>query len=313
MNAVERLLAHAERVVIFFDEMLARQKRLDPRTAESVHRHLETYTTGGPFNPPAFELKMAPPRYTKALSADRLDLLSRWQSESALETAIARAVEEGARSKKRHGDGADLSPRALVIYCDLLAERELLLDPEHMQAMLADVVAESLSWGPHATTVASLSKSLADALGRLLNRPRGLARTSYGRPFMHTGGPMTHTSDWLSEKARHLKPAIAALQIYARPPAPAATSEEKTNGSRGRGGRPQNDEALARDLLEGWRAYEPEDGKRTKDRYLAQRADVRALKTEEARQRKIVSLRTTLESAQSLRRVKARQMRRARG
>jgi len=70
MNAVERLLSHGERVVVFFDEVLAPQGWLDPRTAESVHRNLATYTDGGPFAPPAFELKTAPARYRKALTAD---------------------------------------------------------------------------------------------------------------------------------------------------------------------------------------------------------------------------------------------------
>lgn len=232
MNAVERLLSHGERVVVFFDEVLAPQGGLDPRTAESVHRNLATYTDGGPFAPPAFELKTAPARYRKALTADRLDLLFRWQSEPALETAIARAVEEGARSKKRHGCGVDLSPRALAIYCDMLAERERLLDPQPVQAMLADVVAESLSWGPHAATVASLSKSLADALGRLLSRPCSVARKSDGQPFMLTGGAVTHNSDWLSEKARHLQPAIELLRIYAQPPKQKKRRDRKRGGGR---------------------------------------------------------------------------------
>lgn len=232
MNAVERLLAHAGRVAVFFDEMLARQDGLDPRTAESVHRNLAVYTEGGPYAPPAFELKTAPPRYRKALTADRLNLLSRWQSESAIATAIARAVEEAARVKKRHGEGADLSPRALEIYCDLLAEREQLLDPKPIQSMVADVVAESLLWGPHAVAVVDLSKSLAAAIGRLLSRPLGVNRTSDGRPFMLTGGPLTLSSDWLTERAKHLQPAIDALRIYARPPAPAATSEPKPGGTK---------------------------------------------------------------------------------
>ena len=84
-------------------------------------------------------------------------------------------------------------------------------------------------------------------------------------------------------------------------------------GSRGGGGRPQNDEALARDLLAGWKAFEPEDGRKTKERYLAQRPDVRVLKTEEARQRKIASLRVALDSALHLRREKTKQRRQARG
>jgi hypothetical protein len=75
------------------------------------------------------------------------------------------------------------------------------------------------------------------------------------------------------------------------------------------GGRPPNDEALARDLLDGWQAYQPEDGRKTKPRYLAQRDDVRVLKTEEARQRKIASLRRVLNSAQHLKAAKKRQAR----
>jgi hypothetical protein len=84
-------------------------------------------------------------------------------------------------------------------------------------------------------------------------------------------------------------------------------------GSRSRGGRPLNDEALARDLLDGWRAYEPEEGRKTKDRYLAQRTDVQVLKTEEARQRKVTSLRRALNSALHLRCEKTKQKQRARG
>jgi hypothetical protein len=43
--------------------------------------------------------------------------------------------------------------------------------------------------------------------------------------------------------------------------------------------------------------------------YLAQRDDVKAIKTEEARQRKIASLRRVLDSAQHLRAAKKRQAR----
>ena len=45
-----------------------------------------------------------------------------------------------------------------------------------------------------------------------------------------------------------------------------ASHPAKTNGSRGRGGRPQNDEDLARDLLAGWKAFDPKEGRKTKDR-----------------------------------------------
>jgi len=57
MTAVERLLAHAEGVVVFFNERFARQYDLDALTAASVHRNLATYTNGVPHCPPAFELK----------------------------------------------------------------------------------------------------------------------------------------------------------------------------------------------------------------------------------------------------------------
>ena len=100
------------------------------------------------------------------------------------------------------------------------------------------------------------------------------------------------------------------------PPASSSTtpgSEKQTSNSRGPVGRPQNDEALARDLLAGWEAFEPEEGRKTKDRYLAQRPDVRVLKTEDARKRRTASLRVALNSALHLRADKARQSRRARG
>jgi len=87
----------------------------------------------------------------------------------------------------------------------------------------------------------------------------------------------------------------------------------KTGSSSKPVGRPLNNEALARDLLAGWKAFEPEDGRKTKDRYLAQRPDVRAVKTEDARQRKIASLRVALDSALHLHREKTKQRQRARG
>ena len=80
-------------------------------------------------------------------------------------------------------------------------------------------------------------------------------------------------------------------------------------GSRSRGGRPPIDEDLARDLLAGWKAFEPEDGRKTKERYLAQRPDVGVLKTDDARQRRIAALRVALDSALHLRADKLRKSR----
>lgn len=92
---------------------------------------------------------------------------------------------------------------------------------------------------------------------------------------------------------------------------------QPTKASGKTGGKPRGrkpiDEALARDLLAGWKAFEPEDGRRRKRDYLAQRADVRALKTEEARQRRIDSLLVALDSALHLKREKTKQKQRLRG
>jgi hypothetical protein len=115
--------------------------------------------------------------------------------------------------------------------------------------------------------------------------------------------------------ARHeeFAEALEALAPFIEEPASSEAIAEKKPSSSRRGGRPQTDEDLARDLLDGWRAYEPEEGRKTKDRYLAQRPDVRVLKTEDARQRKIASLGVALDSALHLRREKTKQKRRLRG
>lgn len=177
-------------------------------------------------------------------------------------------------------------------------------------AALRNAVREAVRYGVLFEQVEARIKALEDACDMMI---QFAASTYYSGPVDAKESGMA--DDRYIEYRVKFAEALDALAPFIEelPAAAASTSEKQTGSSRGRGGRPQNDEALARDLLDGWRAYEPEDGKKTKDRYLAQRADVRALKTEEARQRKIVSLRTALESAQSLRRSKARQKRRARG
>ena len=172
--------------------------------------------------------------------------MERWASEDAASAAVVRAVDESKPKGKRHGNGADLSPRALRIYCDFLAERERLLSDKDLRAMLAGIVAASLDWGPHAGEVVRLSQSLAAALNRLLHRDPLPGHDSSGRMvgYFH-GGPVRTRSEWASEKRHRVQPAIEALRIYSKPPAPAATSEKKT-GSKpakprnraGVGGRP---------------------------------------------------------------------------
>ena len=80
-----------------------------------------------------------------------------------------------------------------------------------------------------------------------------------------------------------------------------------------RAGRPQSDETLARDLLAGWDAFKPEEGRLQKGDYIARRPEVMAMKSLDARQKKAALLLTALNSALALRRSKARQMRPPRG
>jgi hypothetical protein len=187
--------------------------------------------------------------------------------------------------------------RASSLLRDRLSQRQRLLDRTTWQQLVADVVRDCRAWDFLAKKVVRLSQTIADSaifIEEQMEQWSCRGDWQATRNFPHRN--------------------LGLLRRIAQPPAPAgSTSEEQTNSNRSRVGRPPNDEALARDLLNGWRAYEPEEGLKTIDRYLAQRADVRAIKTAEARQRKIVSLRTALESAQSLHRSKARQKRRARG
>jgi hypothetical protein len=245
MNAVERLLAHADRTVALFDEMLGPcRESIDPHGESMLWRAIAPYTSGGPFAPN--EAADGPPSLRGTLSPERLALMERWASDDAASASVARAVKAGGLEGKRHGDGADLSPLALRVYCDHLAEREELLDEKALRAMVADVVAASLDWGPHASEVVNLSKTLIASLSRLLHRDPVPGHDSSGRMVGHFhGGPVRTRKEWESEKRHRMQPAIEALRIYARPPASAATSEQKTVSKQpkhrkrpGSGGRP---------------------------------------------------------------------------
>lgn len=113
--------------------------------------------------------------------------------------------------------------------------------------------------------------------------------------------------------AGHLAVRLQRVAAIVPPPPTLPCESRQQTVSKKSGGRPPNDEDLARDLLAGWKAFEPDEGRKTKDRYLAQRPDVRVLKTDEARQRKIASLLVALNSAQHLQREKTKQKGRARG
>jgi hypothetical protein len=168
--------------------------------------------------------------------------------------------------------------------------------PPNINRLTDAAAKESLAWGRLFKVADSRVRALARATAAL-GKPYRLSAEEYGRAL----------SRWQS--------AFDALAPFVtEPPKPATPdSEKQPRRSRGGGGRPQNDEVLARDLLAGWKAFEPEEGRKTKDRYLAQRPDVRVLKGEDARRRKIASLRVALDSALHLRREKTKQRRQARG
>jgi len=276
MNAVERLLAHAEQVMVFCDEVFRDRLGSGARLPEGLT----------PANLRAFV----------TLAIDHFDKLRGWDCSLALFAAGERVMARLLATKRNKLPPDVVSKQIADEYFGMMEQRCFLLDSHRLTALLAEIVSESLAWGPLSKRTVALSEKLIARLRRLREMKAEIA-----------------PDEWLARR-RLLRASIDALAPYAQPPTAAApTSEKQTGGSRGRGGRPQNDEALARDLLAGWKAFEPEEGRKSKDRYLAQRPDVRAVKTEDARQRKIASLRVALDSALHLRAEKARQKKRAHG
>jgi hypothetical protein len=174
---------------------------------------------------------------------------------------------------------------------------------------IRSAIKEAVEWGSLFPVVEARIKAAEAAADMLIQ----CAAAAYYCPSGGEDGDRAD-ADYIARHEEFAEALDALAPFVTEPPKPATPgSEKQTGGSRGRGGRPQNDEDLARDLLAGWKAYEPEEGRKTKDRYLAQRPDVRAVKTEDARQRKIASLRVALDSALHLRAEKARQKKRAHG
>jgi hypothetical protein len=279
MNAVERLLAQGEQVLSLFDE---------------GYRDLLLYGKDpGAYGIPQNALWQVADKVIASMPRGEYWASVYWLH-SAIEKAWSREKPKpraSTKAIKRVGLGA------ADLFREYLTQREQLLAPGTWRRLLADVVFESREWEPLASRVVSLAERVAEEVQGIEQVPGETEPLLWGRRF-RVG----------------LRAALDSLHPYAQPPKPAtSTSEKQPGGSRGRGGRPPNDEAQARDLLAGWKAFEPEDGKKTKDRYLAQRPDVRVLKTEDARQRRIASLRVALDSALHLRAEKARQKKRAHG
>jgi hypothetical protein len=274
MNAVERLLAHGEQVMVFCDEIFRDRLGSAAQLPDGIS--------------PASLRAVVP------LAIDHFDRLRGWDCSLALFAAGERVITRLLASKRTKMPPGVVSKQIADEYYGMMEHRCSLLDSRRLTASLAEIVSESLEWGPLSKRTVSLSENLIGRLRRLREMKAEI-----------------DPDEWTA-KRRRLRAAIDALAPYSRPPKAAGSLSKKQSSSKPVG-RPQNDEELARDLLDGWRAYKPENGRPRKEDYLAQRPDVRVLKTEQARQAKIASLRTALDSALALRRSKARQKRKARG
>ena len=179
-------------------------------------------------------------------------------------------------------------------------------DDSEIRKALLEARKEAAAWGPLFPVIEARLVALDTAANML---QQYAAATYYQN---RCSADEEADRDYIARHEEFADALDALAPFIEEPPTAAGSTFEKQTGS-SRGGRPPNDEALARDLLAGWKAFEPEDGRKTKERYLAQRPDVRVLKTEEARQRKIASLRVALDSALHLRREKTKQRRQARG
>ena len=293
MNAVERLLAQGEQLLSLYDEMY--RERLgsgrDPALPDVPQGLI--YAVGG-------------------TAIDAIPSGQYWASVDWLQAA-AEAAWLQLKKLKTQPTREQLAARTVDLFREYLAQREQLLSDATWRRLLADVVFESRDWEPLSTKVVALAEQVCEAVkgvglldGEMEpHRWRHEEVSVKFKPLATTTSPARRTA---------LRQALDLLHPYAQPPKPAGSSlEKKTGSNRSRGGRPQNDESLARELLASWKAFEPEEGRKTKDRYLAQRPEVQVLKTEDARQRKIASLLVALESAQHLQREKTKQRQRARG
>lgn len=244
-----------------------------------------------------------------------------------------RHAEEGMTCPKDYVDGlcrlrddlerrSDHAPRGGVTslpYIEWLPDTLTTKQPNdsEMRKAVREAVKEAVQWGSLFPVVESRIKAL-DKAAQLL--------TSFAAPHCYTHpseqywdecddgetrcfGPSKRQAD-RDYGVRHneFAEALDALAPFVEgPPEAAGSRPRRQSGETKRAGRKPNNEELARELLDGWRAFKPAEGRRRKDDYLAQRPDVQALKDSAAKQRKIASLRVTLESALHLRREKKKQ------
>lgn len=223
MNAVERLLAHGERVLTLYDEMY--RERLgsgrDPDLPDVPQGLM--FSVGG----------RAIDEFSKHAQKRRVWASGHWL-QAAVETAWLEARKPGRRGAMewlpRNGSGSDaaeaMAARAAAIFLGHLGEREQMLCRESRQRLLADVVEESRKWDPFPEKVVGLAEDVVEQIrrvGRLSDNIEPL--------------------DWQRRGRTRLRDALDLLHPYHRPPATAATPEKQTGCSSSRrppaGGRPR--------------------------------------------------------------------------
>lgn len=139
MNAVERLLAHAERALRLFGD---------------VYREADLGSLWDEAEPVARQV---------------VELLGDagwhgWQSRAFLSEAVRQTLD--------HRPASTRPAESLRVYRELLAERRRLLSPKRVEALLADVVAASTAWGTLSRDVVLRAEAVAESLGRLRSLPR---------------------------------------------------------------------------------------------------------------------------------------------
>lgn len=209
-SAIERLITQAEAVVSLFDAMMGGQPDENVVTAASDivfidHPYRTIHSSGEPVL--TFRDNMLP---AEAWTEERRSLVARWASYCAMKNAICLAHSEGAR-------GSDLAKRVFDTYCDWLASRERLLDPNLWRPLHAAVVVEAGLWAPQTDRVATLTEAVVSSIRRL-SEPEG--STPMKRHAVNFRGT------WEQLRAEQLIPAIEALRPYSWPPNAATPASE---------------------------------------------------------------------------------------
>jgi hypothetical protein len=243
LNAVERLLAHAQATSDFFEEMFGykhcRAKWSAAECLEDLVRQFVSFSEYDaerireysrkwnlrPFamSPTAEAIRVRSiedhwkefPQLAALLDTERprLPLLVRWPSADFLHHAVQQTVLEGAAVGRDHGSGHDLTPEGISRYLALLATRQSLISDETLAPLIADVVAEAESrWPNTAALVIQRAEHAADAI-------RGLSAVCAGK-------------QWKAANAKRMVPAIRALQRFTNPQSPVASNATATENTK---------------------------------------------------------------------------------